>query len=121
MALKRLHTLAQNKPFDYKYVEGGEIIVYPSDDDRNPQSRYGLLITHFEQGLVRDYIRTAGTVVIGASRDNPPPGSLGAILREHQSVPQILSYLSAILVDESFCTPVCVGNRLALSFNAVTA
>ena len=51
MPLQTLHTLSHNKPVEYKYVVGGEIIVYPSDDDGKPQAIYALVITVFDQRL----------------------------------------------------------------------
>jgi hypothetical protein len=116
MPLKTLHTLSQNKPFAYKYADHEEIIVYPSDDDSQPQSQHAIVITTFEQHLVQDCIRDAGTIVIGASRDNPPSGSLGAALKAHGCSPQLLSYLAAILVAENYCTPSKHRNMLALTF-----
>jgi hypothetical protein len=80
MPLQTLHTLSQNKAFQFKYADGQEIIVYPSDDDGQPQEKYAMVITRFEQQLVRDGIRNAGSIMIGASRDKPPKGSLGALL-----------------------------------------
>src|SRR5579872_731572 len=117
MPLRRLHTLAQDKPFEFKYADGEEIIVYPSADDGRPQNKYAMVITRFEQQLVRDGIRNAGTITIGASRDKPPLGSLGALLKANGRVPQALSYLAAILVEERYCTPAKKGGALALAFN----
>ncbi len=117
MPLQTLHTLSQNKAFQFKYADGEEIIVYPSDDDGHPQEKYAMVITRFEQRLVRDAIRDGGTITIGASRDKPPLGSLGALLKTHGRVPQALSYLAAILVEEKYCAPARNGSALALAFN----
>ena len=117
MPLQTLQTLSQNKAFEYKYADGEEVIVYPSDDDGQPQKKYAIAITLFEQQLVRDAIRDAGTITIGASRDKPPAGSLGAALKAHGCSPQILSYLCAVLVRERYCVPSKQGNTLALVFN----
>jgi hypothetical protein len=117
MPLKTLHTLAQNKPFEYKYVDGSEIIVYPSDDESNAQTKYAIAITNFELQLVKNRVKDSGSIVVGASRDKPPKGSLGAMLKTHGCSPQILSYLSAILVAENFCMPIKQRAALALSFN----
>jgi hypothetical protein len=115
--LQTLHTLSQNKAFEFKYADGEEIIVYPSDDDGQPQKKYAIAVTRFEQQLVRDSIKEAGTITIGASRDKPPRGSLGAALKAQGCSPQILSYLSAVLVSERYCAPSKHGNSLALAFN----
>ena len=117
MPLQTLHTLSKNKAFDYKYADGEELIVYPSDDDGKPQRNHAVVITCFEQQLVRETIKKAGTIVIGASRDNPPKGSLGAVLKAHGGSPQLLSYLSAILVNEKYCTLSKLGSLSALAVN----
>jgi hypothetical protein len=117
MPLQTLHTLSHNKPFEYKLVDGGEILVYPSDDDGHTQRKHAIAITDFEWQLVKDGIKDAGSIAVGASRDKPPEGSLGAILKAQGCSPQILSYASAILVREKFCLPVKRGNSLALTFN----
>jgi hypothetical protein len=121
MPLKTLRTLSHDKPFEYKYVDDEEIIVYPSDNDYNSQREYAIVITSFEQQLVRNGIREAATITIGASRDNPPKGSLGATLKDHGCSPQILSYLSAILVSEEYCVPLKHGNTLAVAFNKIAS
>ncbi len=41
---------------------------------------------------------------MGASRDNPPENSLGAILKREGQTPQQLSYLIPILIDQGFCS-----------------
>jgi hypothetical protein len=99
-----------------KYADGEEILVYPSDKDDHPQRKSAVVITKFEQQLIKDCIKQAGTIVIGASRDKPPKGSLGAILKTNGCSPQLLSYLSAILVHNGYCTPKTTGNTLMLSF-----
>jgi hypothetical protein len=121
MPLQQLHTLSQNKAFEYKYADDEEIVVYPSDDDGHPQRKYAIAITSFEQQLVRDAIKGAGSITVGASRDKPPLGSLGAALKAHGCSPQILSYLSAILVREKYCVPSKHGNALALAFKTDAA
>ncbi len=98
LPLQTIRTISRAKPFDFKYADGEEIIVYPSDGNKLPHRRHAIVITVFEQQVVRDRIRDAGTVAIGASRDKPADGSLGELLKQHGSSPQILSYLSAILI-----------------------
>ena len=114
MPLQTLRTISRNKPVDFKYVDGEEIIVYSSDDDGRPQREHAIVITRFEQQIVKDRIHDAGVVVVGASRDRPPRGSLGELLKQHDSSPQILSYFSAILVHEGYCSPLWQINVLAL-------
>jgi hypothetical protein len=105
MPLQTLRTISRNKPFDFKYADGEEIIVYSSDDAGQPQREHAIVITRFEQQIVKDRIHDARVVVVGASRDRPPRGSLGELLKQHDSSPQILSYFSAILVHEGYCSP----------------
>jgi len=62
-----------------------------------PQREQAIVITGFEQQIVKDRIHDARIVVVGASRDKPPKGSLGELLKQHDSSPQILSYFSEIL------------------------
>ena len=114
MPLQTLDTLSQNKASQFTYADGDEVIVYPSDDNGQSQEKYAIVITRFEQQLVRDSIRDAGSITIGASRDKPLKGSLGAILKTHG---RVLSYLAAILVEEKYCVPTKHGNVLALAFN----
>jgi hypothetical protein len=38
MALQTLRTISRNKPFDFKYADGEEIVVYSSDGDGRPQN-----------------------------------------------------------------------------------
>jgi len=121
MPLKTLCTLSHDKPFEYKYVDDEEIIVYPCDNDCNSQREYAIVITSFEQQLVRNGIREAGTITIGASRDNPPKASLGATLKAHDCPPQLLSYLSAILVSGKYCAASKHRKTLALTFNKKAA
>ena len=40
---------------------------------------------------------------MGASRDNPPKGSLGYFITMEKQSPQQLSYLIPILIEEGFC------------------
>lgn len=115
LPLQTIHTLSHRKPFAYKHVYGGEIIVYPSGDDGESQDKYVLVITSFEQRLIREHLQRVGMALIGASRDNPPDGSLGQLLKRNGLTPQHLSYHSAILVHEGFCMVALRGKGVALS------
>ena len=116
MPLQSLQTLASGKAFEYKYVDAEEIIVYTSDDQGRSQKRHAIVITSFEQEIVRDAIKSAGVITVGASRDKPPKGSLGAMLKAQGASPQILSYLCSILVQEKFCLQSKHGNALAVTY-----
>jgi hypothetical protein len=121
MTMRALVTLAEEKPFEYKIVDGGEIIVYPSDANGRPQRKDALAITPQVITMVRAKIQESGRIVIGASRDNPPAGSLGAYLKQFSIPPSMLSYLSAILVTQGFCEYLKFGKRVVLLARAEAA
>lgn len=52
--------------------------------------------------LLDHFTDMPGPVAIGASRDKPPLGSLGAWWIAHQSRRQLASYLAAVLVEEGY-------------------
>jgi hypothetical protein len=95
---------SSGKPFRYKGVLPDEVIVYPSDKTGQPQERYALVITPYEINLVQELIRQHDRILVGASRDNPPKGSLGAFLKERGLTPQHLSYLIPLLEAAGVCT-----------------
>ena len=92
------------KPFRCKAVEGGEIIVYHSDERGIPQEKEAYVITPFILDLVKGSIKARKEVVIGASRDNPKLGSLGDILKKEGLSPQYLSYVVGLLIHQKYCT-----------------
>ena len=100
--MKKLSTLT-GRPFQFKEHPDGELIVYPPDRERNLQEKSAIAITPFTVNLVKEAIREAGEIAMGASRDNPPRNSLGALIKEEKQSPQQLSYLIPILMDEGFC------------------
>jgi hypothetical protein len=100
--MKELTTLTGN-PFQYKRHADGELIVYPPDEKGNVQDKSAIVITPFTIGLVKDAIRKVARIKMGASRDAPPPGSLGALIKQQKQSPQQLSYLIPILVAEGSC------------------
>ena len=91
------------KPFRAKGGPGEEIIVYPSDRQGRPQEAFALVITPFEARLVLDFLEGRGQVPVGASRDRPPRGSLGELLKSHKLTPQHLSYLLPVLEEAGLC------------------
>jgi hypothetical protein len=101
--MEKLKTLS-GKDFQYKEINEGEIIVYPSDKDNQSQEKFALVVTPFTINLVKNSIKQAGRILMGASRDNPPKDSLGYILIEENQTPQQLSYLIPILIKKKFCT-----------------
>lgn len=107
-------TTPSGKPFRYRKCPEGELIVYPSDQDGQPQDHEALVITPYTCKLISDAIQAQGRVLMGASRDNPPPASLGRLLRDINQSPQQLSYLTAILAAEKFCTISKDGNAYVI-------
>jgi len=100
--MKKLST-ATGSPFQYKEHPDGELIVYASDQHGNLQEKSAIVITPYIIRLVKRAIQRHGRIMVGASRDNPPPQSLGVLIKaEHQS-PQQLSYLIPILAEAGEC------------------
>lgn len=96
-------TSPSGKSFRYKRCDDQEIIIYPSDNEDEDQNKAAIVITPFTEELVRQAIVQKSKILMGASRDNPPLGSLGYMLRNVNQSPQQLSYLAGILRDEGFC------------------
>ena len=99
--MENLKTLS-GKKFQYKEISECEIIVYPSDENDQPQEKFALAITPFTINLVKNSIKQKGRILMGASRDNPPKDSLGFILKKENQTPQQLSYLIPILIKRTF-------------------
>jgi hypothetical protein len=114
--MRELATLT-GKGFRFKGNFGEELIIYPSDKDGLPQDRFALAITQFTVNLVKSSIREKGEILMGASRDNPPKNSLGAILKDNAQTPQQLSYLIPILVDTGFCESASEGKAFKIIYN----
>lgn len=100
--MKTLTTLTGNK-FQYKDNLNEEIIIYPYDKENRPQVKLALVITPFTIDLIKKAIREKRRTLMGASRDNPPSGSLGYLLQKEHQTPQQLSYLIPILIASGFC------------------
>jgi len=97
-------TTATGSPFQFKEHPNGDIIVYSADGNGQLQAKSAIVITPFTIGLVKKAIQQKGRILVGASRDQPPAGSLGALLKAEKQSPQQLSYLVPILVDQGFCS-----------------
>jgi len=100
--MKKLETLS-GKTFYFKSIAKEEFIIYPSDKEGNKQEKFAIAITPYIINLVKAEIKRKRQVHMGASRDNPPENSLGALLKREGQTPQQLSYLIPILIDEGFC------------------
>jgi hypothetical protein len=111
--MKRL-TTPSGKSFLYKRCDSGEIIVYSSDKENTHQDRSAIIITPFIENFVRQKVKDQGKILMGASRDAPPRGSLGYYIREMNQSPQQLSYLSAVLQEEGYCTVMKTGKAYTL-------
>ena len=100
--MNKLSTLT-GKSFKYKGNLNEELIIYPSDDSGREQERFALVITPHTINLVKSVIIQKREILMGASRDNPPKNSLGAVLKNEGQTPQQLSYLIPILIESGFC------------------
>ena len=100
--MKKLSTLT-GREFQYKEHPDKELIIYPPDGEGTLQNKSAIVITPFTINLVKDAIKNTEEIAMGASRDNPPQNSLGAIIKKERQSPQQLSYLIPILIDEGFC------------------
>jgi len=107
--MKELTTLTGTK-FRFKGNVEEELIVYPSDKGGNRQDKSALVITPYIVNIVKSAIQQKGQIPMGASMDNPPPNSLGALLKKDGQTPRQLSYLVPILIDEGFCSFTKEGN-----------
>jgi len=90
------------------YYEGGlthGLIVHTSDEQGRIKDNVMIPIAQGTVGIIKNEIRVAHEIAMGACRDNPSPGSLGhKLLRQHNRSPQNLSYVIPLLVEEGFCT-----------------
>jgi hypothetical protein len=103
-----LKTTLLQKPFRCEEVvgkSGVHLLIYPSEKDGKQQTRQAYAATPFILNLVRTKIRHSGEagIVIGASRNDPPAGSLGDALRNEGLSPQLLSYVVAYLAHKGYC------------------
>ena len=106
-------------PFQYKRHPDGEIIVYSSRDGEL-QNESAIVITPFTINLVKQAIKDSKEIRMGASRDKPPAGSLGALLKDKKQSPQQLSYLIPILKEEGFCYWVKDGQAVIVRYKGAT-
>lgn len=100
--MKTLFTLSGRK-FQYKKHPDGELIVYPADQNGDLQEKSAIVITPYTIDLVKDTIKKYSEILMGASRDNPPKESLGALIKKEKQSPQQLSYLIPILFESGIC------------------
>jgi hypothetical protein len=84
------------------------------DDDNNAQEKFALVITPYATKLVLSTLAEKGRALMGASRDNPPPNSLGDVLKRRGITPQLLSYLVPVLIEAGFCTSGKSGRAFVL-------
>ena len=114
--MRELTTLT-GKSFRFKGDLREELIVYPSDGEGMAQEKFALAITPFIIKLVKSVIKEKGEILMGASRDNPPKNSLGAVLKEHGQTPQQLSYLIPVLIETGFCEYAKDGKAFKIIYN----
>jgi hypothetical protein len=101
----KLHTLAKRVSFEYdgSMETGFHITMGEKSRATVTAETLARLMTHFRE--------QPAPVEVGASRTNPPAGSLGAWLIANHPGAQVASYLAAILVAEK--QAVVSGKKLA--------
>ena len=114
--MRELKTLT-GKSFRFKGSLREELIVYPSDKDGQTQEKFALAITPYTIELVKSRIKEKREILMGASRDNPPKNSLGAMLKEDGQTPQQLCYLIPILLLAGYCRHAKEGAAFKVIYN----
>lgn len=99
--LKTLETIAQKKSFSYQGSIGEGIVLFLGDKMNKAEidkEECGNLLAEF----------SGKTVKIGASRTNPPKGSVGEWLKLNKNITKtvITSYLVPILINEGYAEKV---------------
>lgn len=116
--MKTLATLTGNK-FQLKDNLEEELIIYPYNKDQQPQIKFAIAITPYTISLIKDAIKQKGEVLMGASRDMPPKGSLGQLLKIERQTPQQLSYLIPILIEAGYCDFIKDGKAFVIRYKGV--
>ncbi|WP_410803438.1 hypothetical protein [Paraburkholderia sp. SIMBA_053] len=101
-----IHTLSNRAPFQYEGSLAAGFHFWIGADGTHEFVAPELL-----ERLIGHFRAQAGPVAVGASRDNPPAGSIGAWLIENRPGRQLASYVAAALVEERIA--VMAGDRLA--------
>jgi hypothetical protein len=104
-------TTVTGKRFYYTGTLSSGLSVYPTD--KKGVGRSGGQVSISVGGIIfiRNEIRRAGEIAMGACRDNPPLGSLGYKLLNWGRSPQWLSYVIPLLAEEGFCEFYKEGRR----------
>jgi hypothetical protein len=114
--MKWSHTV-MGKPFAYQGDLSRGLVAYPTTrEDWSELSGGEVAISPEGIALVRQEIRYAGLIPMGACRDNPTPGSLGEKLYQRGRSPQWLSYIIPLLKEESFCDFFKEGRRYVIRY-----
>ena len=100
--METLHTF-RRKTFQYDGLQDGSFRIYTGKGLHKGSKRPTLMIKPEIIDLVKREIAARRRVMMGASRDNPPPLSLGAMLLDMGQTPQLLSYLIPILAQQGYC------------------
>ncbi|WP_061809008.1 hypothetical protein [Rossellomorea vietnamensis] len=92
-----LKTIVQKKPFKYKTLANGDKEIY--------LGKFNTLVKlRNEQYMNLLHTFKGQTVTIGASRTNPPGGSLGEWLMKHITKTAIASYIVPILLMDGYAS-----------------
>ena len=104
-------TTVTGKRFYYTGSLSSGLVVYPTGKDGVGRSGGQVPVSARGITFIRDEIRRAGEIAMGACRDNPSTGSLGYKLLSWGRSPQWLSYVIPLLAEEGFCEFYREGTR----------
>lgn len=106
-----IHTLSSGTPFQYEgsLAKGFHFWIGANET-------HDFVAAELLERLFGHFRAQTEPVAVGASRDNPPAGSLGAWLIEHRPGRQLASYVAAVLVEEGHA--VMAGDRLVFTVAA---
>jgi len=114
--MKQSNTVT-GKRFYYEGSISEDLIVYPTDRSGVKRSGTKVPIPSQVIDFIRAEIREGGEIAMGACRDSPSPGSLGAkLLRQQRKSPQLLSYMIPLLIEEGYCTCLKEGRRYVIRY-----
>lgn len=101
--------------FQFKWHADGDLIAYPAHRGAL-QANTGYALGPDAIVLIKGAIRSKRRVHMGASRDNPPPNSLGEFCKQAGISPQWLSYLVPVLIAQGFCDCVKEGSAYVIRY-----
>ncbi len=115
--MRKSQTIDRRKPFYYEGDLAHGLVVRTSDHNGNANMSVNIYISSEEIKIIKNKIKGAGEILMGACRDNPAPNSLGhMLLYQHKKSPQHLSYVIPLLVEEGFCMTYKDGRSIVIRY-----